>query len=236
LVVQRNRGRRVHFDDVALNLIFDRALIVIKNGPESRDRHLCRDHQSARLSIQELGPRRLDHGDCVGRKRASRGGGIVLAVDGLESGQRRHVEDHLQHLGMATMWASLSAEYDFCRCFHLRSLSPLLAHRRCDVFWATSGPNVKRAADWIVNNIQSNGFGQADFSIWEEGDNLEYNVLHPELVRSAGLYATQALARKARLTLRSPNGTPAAAASIMTSFAASCGLVSARLVEFGGLL
>jgi hypothetical protein len=55
-------------------------------------------------------------------------------------------------------------------------------------------PNVRKAADWILTNIQQNGFGQADYSIWEEEETgLEHNS-YTQAWYVVGLYATQCLA------------------------------------------
>ena len=55
-------------------------------------------------------------------------------------------------------------------------------------------PAVKKAADWILANIQPNGFGEADYSIWEEvSAGLEHNS-YTQAWYVAGLYASQCLA------------------------------------------
>ena len=50
----------------------------------------------------------------------------------------------------------------------------------------------KRSADWVMNNVQSNGFGAADCSIWEEQS--EYNSFTQALY-VAGLDAAQEMAK-----------------------------------------
>jgi len=55
-------------------------------------------------------------------------------------------------------------------------------------------PAVQRAADFVLTNLQSNGFGPADYSIWEEGDRgLEHNT-YTQTWYVLGFYATQRLA------------------------------------------
>src|SRR5258708_5520170 len=54
-------------------------------------------------------------------------------------------------------------------------------------------PHVQSAADWIVGNLQPNGFGPADFSIWEEPERgLEHNAF-TQTWYVLGLYAAQCL-------------------------------------------
>jgi len=56
-------------------------------------------------------------------------------------------------------------------------------------------PYAKKGADWIINNLQSNGYGPADFSIWEEPEQgLEHNS-YTQAWYVQGLYAAQRLAK-----------------------------------------
>lgn len=60
-----------------------------------------------------------------------------------------------------------------------------------DIFGSDLEPAVKKAADWILRNLQPNGFGEADYSIWEEPERgLEHNV-YTQAWYVAGLYAVQ---------------------------------------------
>jgi GH15 family glucan-1,4-alpha-glucosidase len=77
-------------------------------------------------------------------------------------------------------------------------------------------PNVKNAADWIANNIQANGFGPADFSIWEEpARGLEHNS-YTQAWYVIGLYAAECLAEMRGDTAETEKYAQAAA-SIVTA-------------------
>jgi hypothetical protein len=77
-------------------------------------------------------------------------------------------------------------------------------------------PAVQRSADFVLTNIQSNGFGAADFSIWEEGQFAEH-ATYTQSWYVAGLYAVQALA-ELRGDPDLADWYAGGAASIMTAF------------------
>ena len=186
-----NAGRRVHFDDAALNQTFDRALIVIKNvqNPVTGTfaattnpiaygyKNWVRDASTTAIAMDSCG----HHAEAERYWRWMAGsqgadGTWKTTYDAWDGSYVGFVEPEYDSIG--AFICGIYRHYLFTT--DARFLNDL---------W----PNVRRAADWIVANIQPNGFGHADYSIWEEGDNLEHNS-YTQSWYVAGLYATQALA------------------------------------------
>jgi GH15 family glucan-1,4-alpha-glucosidase len=187
-----NQGRRVHFADEGINRMFDRALIFIKNV----------QNPVSGAFAATTNPFAYGYKDWV------RDSAITsIALDA--SGHHAEAESHLRWLASRqgsdgtwkttyNMWDSsyvpfVEPEYDsigafiygVCRHYALTADTKFLGD-----LW----PNVRRAADWILTNIQPNGFGQADYSIWEEeAAGLEHNS-YTQAWYVVGLYATQCLA------------------------------------------
>ena len=187
-----NQGKRVHFEDDALNQIFDRALIVIKNVQNPVSGAFCATTNPF----------------AYGYKNWVRDSAITsIALDA--SGHHAEAENHWRWLAglqgsdgtwktTYNMWDStyvpfVEPEYDSIGAFIYGAYRhyTLTADTQ---FLSDLWPNVKKAADWILNNIQPNGFGQADYSIWEEeAAGLEHNS-YTQAWYIMGLYATQCLA------------------------------------------
>jgi GH15 family glucan-1,4-alpha-glucosidase len=188
-----NQGRRVHFEDDALNQMFDRALIVIKNV----------QNPVIGTFAATTNPLAYQYKNWV---RDASTTAIALDASG------HHSEAEMYWRWMASSQSSdgtwkttyntwdgsyvgfVEPEYDSIGAF-LYGVYHHYALTADAIFLGDLWPNVKRAADWILSNIQANGFGQADYSIWEEGDNLEHNS-YTQSWYVAGLYATQAMAEK----------------------------------------
>jgi GH15 family glucan-1,4-alpha-glucosidase len=186
-----NQGRRVHFADDALNKMFDRALIVIKNvqnpvvgtfaattNPFAYEyKNWVRDASTTSIALDASG----HHAEAEMYWRWMAGsqgsdGTWKTTYNTWNGNYVPFVEPEYDSIG-AFMYGvyrhyTLTADTKF-----LRDL------------W----PSVRRAADWILSNIQPNGFGQADYSIWEEGNNLEHNS-YTQSWYVIGCYAAQALA------------------------------------------
>ena len=78
-------------------------------------------------------------------------------------------------------------------------------------------PMVQRAADYVLTRLASNGFGPADYSIWEEGARgLEHNT-YTQTWYVIGFYAIQQLAEQ-RGDTELADWYAGGAASIMTAF------------------
>jgi GH15 family glucan-1,4-alpha-glucosidase len=187
-----NQGKRVHFVDDAINLTFDRALIMIKN---------VQNPVTGAYSA-------TTNPFAYGYKNWVRDSAITsIALDA--SGHHAEAESHWRWLANRqgsdgtwkttyNMWDSsyvpfVEPEYDSIGAF-LYGVYRHYALTSDTTFLGDLWPNVKKAADWILTNIQSNGFGQADYSIWEEGDlGLEHNS-YTQAWYVVGLYATQCLA------------------------------------------
>ncbi|KAA6461998.1 hypothetical protein DYQ86_10220 [Acidobacteria bacterium AB60] len=185
-------GRRVHFDDDAINQIYDRALLVIKNVQNPVSGAFC-----ATTNPFAYGYKNWVRDSAV----------TAMALDA--AGHHAEAEAHWRWFAGVqlsdgswkttyNMWDStyvpfVEPEYDSIGAF----IYGVYKHHALTgdaQFLTDLWPTVKRAADWIVNNIQANGFGQADFSIWEEESmGLEHNT-YTQGWYVAGLYATSALA------------------------------------------
>jgi len=185
-------GRRVHFADDAINQIFDRALLVIKNVQNPVSGAFC----------ATTNPFAYGYKDWVRDSAVT-----SIALDA--SGHHAEAEAHWRWLAAVqgsdgswkttySMWDStyvpfVEPEYDSIGAF----IYGVYRHHALTgdaQFLSDLWPNVKRAADWIVNNIQPNGFGQSDFSIWEEESmGLEHNT-YTQAWYVTGLYATACLA------------------------------------------
>ena len=187
-----NQGRRVHFDDEALNTMFDRALIMMKNVQNPVSGAFCATTNPF----------------AYGYKNWVRDSAV--AAIGLDaSGHHAEAESHWRWLASCqgsdgswkttyNMWDSsyvafVEPEYDSIGPF----IYGVFRHYTLTAdaqFLNDMWPNVKSAADWILASIQPNGFGQADFSIWEEESmGLEHNS-YTQAWYVIGLYATQAIA------------------------------------------
>jgi hypothetical protein len=186
-----SQGRRVNFDDVALNLMFDRALIMIKNlqnpvlgtfaattNPFAYGyKNWVRDASTTAMALDASG----HYGEAELYWRWMAGcqgsdGTWKTTYDTWSGGYVPFVEPEYDSIGAFI--------YGVYKHYALTAES---------VFLSDLWPNVKRAADWIIANIQPNGFGQADYSIWEEDISLEHNS-YTQSWYVAGLYATQAIA------------------------------------------
>lgn len=186
-----NQGRRVHFDDDGINQEFDRALILIKNV----------QNPVSGAFTATTNPFAYRYKDWVRDSAIT-----AIALDA--SGHHAEAESHLRWLAgrqgsdgtwktTYDMWDSsyvpfVEPEYDSIGAFLYgvyRHYALTADTKFLDDLW----PNVKLAADWILTNIQPNGFGQADYSIWEEESvGLEHNS-YTQAWYVVGLYATQCL-------------------------------------------
>ena len=187
-----NQGRRLHFDDDALNQMFDRSLILIKNVQNPVSGAFCATTNPF----------------AYGYKNWVRDSAITsIALDA--SGHHAEAESHWRWLASCQgsdgswkttydMWSSsyvpfVEPEYDSIGAF----IYGVYRHFTLTTdmqFLGDLWPTVKLSADWITANIQPNGFGQADYSIWEEmSAGLEHNS-YTQSWYVIGLYATQALA------------------------------------------
>ena len=185
-------GKRGNFDDAGLNMLFDRALIMIKNV----------QNPVSGAFVATTNP------FAYGYKNWVRDSAITtIALDA--SGHHAEAESHLRWLASLQgsdgtwkttydMWSSayvpfVGARVRLDRRIHLWSVSPLHFDGRYRVPHR-SVAECKGASDWILSNIQPNGFGQADFSIWEEEVlGLEHNT-YTQTWYVIGLYATQCMA------------------------------------------
>jgi GH15 family glucan-1,4-alpha-glucosidase len=213
-----NQGRRTHFDDDALNQMVDRALILMKNvqnpvlgtlaattNPFAYSyKNWVRDASVAAMALDASG--HFAEGEQYWRWMSgsqSSDGTWKTTYNAWDGSYVPFVEPEYDSVGAFLFGVyqhyMLTADAGF-----LRDL------------W----PSVKRAADWIIGNIQSNGFGQADYSIWEEGDNLEHNG-YTQGWFVAGLYATQAMCERLGETALT-EWYAGGAASIMTAVQRSC--------------
>ena len=187
-----NRGRRVHFDDDAINQMFDRALLTIKNV------------QNPLIGAFSA----TTNPFAYGYKNWARDAAVAaMALDA--SGHNAEAEKYWRWMAgrqgtdgtwktTYNMWDGsympfVEPEYDSIGAFMYgvyRHYALTADTRFLDDLW----PNVKRAADWILSNIQPNGFGQADYSIWEETERgLEHNS-YTQAWYVAGLYSAECLA------------------------------------------
>ncbi len=187
-----NEGKRIHFADDGINQVYERALMVIKNVQNPVSGAFCATTNPF----------------AYGYKNWVRDSAITsIALDA--SGHHAEAESHWRWLASCqgndgtwkttyNMWDStyvsfVEPEYDSIGAFiyGVYRHYTLTANTQ---FRADLWPNVTRAADWIVHNIQSNGLGQADYSIWEEmSAGLEHNT-YTQAWYVIGLYATQSLA------------------------------------------
>jgi GH15 family glucan-1,4-alpha-glucosidase len=185
-------GKRTDFDDAGLNQLFDRALIMIKNVQNPVSGAFCATTNPF----------------AYGYKNWVRDSAITtIALDA--SGHHAEAESHLRWLASLQgsdgtwkttydMWSSayvpfVEPEYDSIGAF----IYGVYRHYTLTAdtqFLTDMWPNVKLASDWILSNIQANGLGQADFSIWEEeAVGLEHNT-YTQTWYVIGLYATQCMA------------------------------------------
>jgi GH15 family glucan-1,4-alpha-glucosidase len=186
-----NFGRRVHFEDGALNLAFDRSLIVLKNV------------QNPAIGTFAATTNPIAYGYKTWVRDASTAA-MALDACGHHAEAERYWRWMAGSQGSDGTWKTtydawdgsyvgfVEPEYDSIGAF-IYGVYRHYTFTTDATFLVDLWPNVRRAADWIVNNIQPNGFGHADYSIWEEGDNLEHNS-YTQSWYVAGLYATQALA------------------------------------------
>ncbi|CAB3801337.1 glycoside hydrolase family 15 protein [Paraburkholderia fynbosensis] len=185
-----NQGRRVHFDDDALNQMFDRALILMKNiqnpvlgtfaattNPVAYQyRTWVRDACIAAIGLDTSGHH--DEAQLYWRWMSGSQGGDGTWKTTYNTWDGSYVP-------------FVEPEYDSVGAF-LYGVYQHYALTADATFLRDLWPSVKRSADWIVSHIQPNGFGQADYSIWEESDNLEHNS-YTQSWYVVGMYATQAI-------------------------------------------
>jgi GH15 family glucan-1,4-alpha-glucosidase len=187
-----SKGKSVTFADDAINQLFDHALIMIKNVQNPVSGAYCATTNPF----------------AYGYKNWVRDSAIAsIALDA--SGHFAEAESHWRWLASIqgsdgtwkttyNMWDStympfVEPEYDSIGAF----IYGVYRHYMLTAdatFLGDLWPNVKQAADWVLTNIQPNGFGQADYSIWEEEElGLEHNS-YTQAWYVVGLYATQCLA------------------------------------------
>jgi GH15 family glucan-1,4-alpha-glucosidase len=187
-----NQGRRVHFDDDGINLMFDRALIVIKNI------------QNPLLGTFSATTNPFAYGYKTWVRDAAVAA-IALDASGHHSDAEKYWRWMAGRQGSDGTWKTtynmwdgsympfVEPEYDSVGAFIYgahRHYALTADTQFLDDLW----PTVKKAADWILTNIEPNGFGQADYSIWEEAERgLEHNS-YTQAWYVAGLYSTQCLA------------------------------------------
>lgn len=187
------KGRRTHVTDQALNTLFDRALLVIKNAqnpalgtlPATTNpfaygyKNWVRDGSITAIALDAAG--HADEAERYFRWMAS-----MQGVDGTWKTTYRYWD--------GAYLAFVEPEYDSIGAF----IYGVYRHYRGtgnSMFLNAMWPAVRKAADWILANISAtNGLGAVDFSIWEEPERgLEHNV-YTQAWYVVGLYATQAIA------------------------------------------
>jgi Glycosyl hydrolases family 15 len=186
------RGATVHFSDGDINDAFERALIVIKNA----------QNPVLGTFVATTNP------FAYGYKNWVRDASITsIALDA--SGHTAEAEQYWRWMAGVQgndgtwkttyqMWDGgyvgfVEPEYDSVGTFIYGVYRHFLLTAD-SLFLRDLWPAVQRAADWILQNIQSNGLGAADFSIWEEAERgLEHNS-YTQAWYVAGLYAAQSLA------------------------------------------
>jgi GH15 family glucan-1,4-alpha-glucosidase len=187
------RGRSVNFADNALNQVFNCALILIKNV------------QNPVLGTFAATTNPLAYGYKTWVRDAS---STAIALDA--SGHFAEAELYWRWMASCQdddgTWKTtydtwngsyvpfVEPEYDSIGAFMVGVYHHVVLTADTQ-FLGDLWPNVKKSADWILSNIQANGFGQADYSIWEEETNLEHNS-YTQSWYVAGLYAAQALAER----------------------------------------
>lgn len=185
-----NSGKRVNFADPGLNKTFDRGLIVTKNiqnptigGIPATTNPFAygykvwvRDASVTSMALDASG--HYPEAEKFWRWMAS-----VQNTDG---------SWHTTFDTWTGNWVSfVEPEHDSIGMF----LLGVYRHYQLTgdaAFLNDLWPAVQKAADFVMNNIGTNGFGPADSSIWEE--NIEYNTFTQSLY-VIGLNAAQYLAR-----------------------------------------
>jgi hypothetical protein len=187
------RGRRPAVPDSGMVDAYERALIMIKNM----------QHPVLGTIAASSNPYRYGHKNWV------RDGAVTaIALDAAG----HHTEAELYWRWMASVQGSdgtWKTTYDFWTGAYISFVEPeydsigafcygVYRHYQATgnaTFLADLWPSVKRAADWILSSISpANGFGAADFSIWEEPERgLQHNS-YTQAWYVAGLWATQQLA------------------------------------------
>ncbi len=168
-----NQGTRVNFADAGLNNMFERALFVIKN---------VQNPVSGSFAA-------TTNPFAYGYKNWVRDSGVTsIALDA--AGHHAEAEKHIRWLaGVQSDDGTWKTTYDTWDSSYVPFVEPefdsigtfIYSVYRHYTFTADSTflndlwPNVKKAADWILANIAPNGFGKADYSIWEEDTSLEHN-------------------------------------------------------------
>jgi hypothetical protein len=186
-----SKGKSVSFPDDGINQMFDRALIMIKNvqNPVSGAyaattnpfaygyKNWVRDSAIASISLDASG--HFNEAESHWRWLASIQGSDGTWKTTYNMWDSRYV-------------AFVEPEYDSIGAF-IYGVYRHYALTGDTSFLADLWPNVKVAADWVLSNIQPNGFGQADYSIWEEEDHgLEHNS-YTQAWYVVGLFATQCI-------------------------------------------
>jgi hypothetical protein len=185
------RGLRLDSDDDALNRTFDCSLIVIKN---------C---QNPGLGTFPASTNPLAYGYKNWARDASITA-ICLDASGHPEEAARYWTWMAGVQNAAGTWATtynfwdgsymqfVEPEYDSIGAF-LYGVCRHYEATRDEDFLATVQTAIDRAASWVLTNIAPNGFGAADFSIWEEPERgLEHNAF-TQAWYVAGLYAVQRL-------------------------------------------
>ncbi|WP_069649068.1 glycoside hydrolase family 66 protein [Caloranaerobacter ferrireducens] len=185
-----NSGIRTNFEDEFLNTAYDRSLIAIKNA------------------IQPTS------GAMPATTNPSSYGYKVWARDSAVTAMALDASGHVEEAEKYWYWLANRQNEDgtFYTCFDIwtNEWIPFVEpeHDSIGMFlvgayrhYKNTGnteflnniwPAYKKSADFIMNNISSNGFGPADCSIWEE--NIEYNAFTQALY-VAGLDAAQIMAK-----------------------------------------
>ncbi len=186
------RGRDVHFSDDGLNLAFRRSLILIKNA------------QNPVLGTVPAATNPFAYGHKTWVRDAS-----VAAIALDASGHPAEAEKYWRWMagvqGADGSWKTTYSAWDGAYLSFVEpeddSIGTFLygvgRHYALtgDVrFLADLWPAVQRAADYVLTRLSPNGFGPADYSIWEESSRgLEHNT-YTQTWYVLGFYATQYLA------------------------------------------
>jgi GH15 family glucan-1,4-alpha-glucosidase len=209
------RGRDVAFDDDGINQAFRRSLIVIKNAqnpslgtvPAATNPYAyghktwVRDASVAAIALDASG--HPEDAALYWRWMAGaqgNSGAWKTTYSAWDGSYLSFVEPEDDSIG--------SFLYGVCRHYMLTGDAAFLRE-----VW----PAVQRAADYVLTNHAPNGFGPADYSIWEESSRgLEHNT-YTQAWYVLGFYATQYLA-EVRGDTELADWYAGGPASIMTAF------------------
>jgi GH15 family glucan-1,4-alpha-glucosidase len=186
------KGKRLDFPDDGMNLLFERSLVVLKNT----------QHPVLGTIVASTNPYRYGYKNWV---RDASIAAIALDATGHYEEAERYWRWMASVQGNDGSWKTtysfwdghylsfVEPEYDSVGAFlygvyrHYRTTGD---SRFLNDLWGA----VQRAADWVLTHLASNGFGAADFSIWEEP---ERGLQHHSFTQAwyvAGLVGAQWLA------------------------------------------